>query len=164
MITILVAACCLLLAGCGPDATSPHSDRTTTPGSTRHPEPGKSATPTEPSADTARDAEGSVSGGEPVAQIRTACTLFAATFEQKLAEKFPNQRKAAELAREAARDDGQRETIAEHMTRILDVGERINLPGGAPVSVEESNAANQAVADLRDLCLAAGAEFALPAD
>jgi hypothetical protein len=164
MATLVIVACCLLLAGCGPERTSPRHDSTTSPGATEHTGARHSEAPTQHPETSPPDADGTAPGSDPTAQIRTACTLFAATFEQKVAEKFPNQRKAAELAQAAAREDGQWETAAEYMTRIVDVGERVNLPGGRPVSAEEGNSANQAVAELRDLCLAAGAEFTLPAD
>lgn len=164
MITVVIAVCCLLLAGCGPEPTSPQHHPTASHGATRHPGATNSAAPAEHPEALAPDADGTAPGSDPTVQIRTACALFAATFEQKVAEKFPNQRKAAELAQAAAREDGRWETAAEHMMRILDVGERVNLPGGRPVSADEGNSANQAVADLRDVCLAAGAEFTLPAD
>ncbi|MFE4952145.1 hypothetical protein ACFQ9V_18725 [Leifsonia sp. NPDC056665] len=164
MATLVIVACCLLLTGCGPEPTSPQHHPTASQGATRHPGATSSAAPTEHPEAKSPDAGGTAPGSDPTAQIRTACALFAATFEQKVAEKFPNQRKAAELAQAAAREDAQWQTTAEYMTLILDVGERVNLPGGRVVTVEEGNSANQAVAEVRDRCVAAGAEFTLPAD
>lgn len=164
MITVVIAVCCLLLAGCGPEPTSPERGHTASPGATRNTGAASSAAPTGQPQANSPDADGTVPGSDPTEQIRTACALFSATFAQKVAEKFPNQQKAAELAQAAAREDGQWQTIAEHMTLIADVGERVNLPGGRDVTVEEGNSANQAVAEVRDRCVAAGAEFSLPAD
>ena len=164
MATPVIVACALLLAGCAPESTSPQHRPTASQGATRHPGATSSEAPTGHPEALAPDAGGAAPGSDPTAKIRTACALFAATFEQRVAEKFPNQRKAAELAQAAAREDAQWQTIAEHMTLIVDVGERVNLPGGRDVTVEEGNSANQAVAEVRDRCVAAGAEFTLPAD
>ncbi|MEY9952459.1 hypothetical protein [Leifsonia sp. EB34] len=163
MVTTMVVGCCLVLSGCSVEAAPRHSGTASRSAIPNAGVAGTGAPSADPSS-TAPVEDGTRPEGDPTAQIRTACTLFAASFDQEVKEKFLSRRKAVELAQVAARQDNRWEAIAEDMERIREVGERVNGPSGEQVSVEEGDAANRAVTDVRAFCIAAGAEFTLPAD
>jgi hypothetical protein len=60
--------------------------------------------------------------------------------------------------------DAQWKPIADDMSLITSVGERINIQHDPTVTTDESNKAGQAITDLQGKCEAAGAGFPIPAD
>jgi hypothetical protein len=119
------------------------------------------ATPT----DTPTPAESSAPAANDAQQIlQKACRDFGATFEEKIDVKFPHQESATAAAQRAAQSDPQWQSIADDMSLITSVGERINISHDPTLTVAESNQANQAVTDLQQKCTEAGGAFQLPPD